>query len=283
MEIAIADQRILLFSDLVTASEAQEKAWEKKLSSFDALSQVGSFLSRPKDDDFELVYKEHRYEPFWHVAAHARYVYDRNVRYDVPVSGEEVRAVTYLTTDFEVSGGKITIPVVEHCTQEERIEEFVDGLTGKHLPDLGKYISYTPKQIAGNVQEQVAKDAILVPPQARVSALMRDILSKMIKGIQADAILEESVEVERVDLYYHPVYAFQYLWKSKKKEAIVEIDAVTGLISTGKRTFQEYMGRVLDQNFLFDIGADAAGIFIPGGSIAVKIAKKYIDNRKSHD
>jgi tRNA nucleotidyltransferase/poly(A) polymerase len=40
-------------------------------------------------------------------------------------------------------------------------------------------------------------------------------------------------------------------------------------MSTGNRTFNEYLGKVLDINFLFDVGADAAGILIPGGSIAV--------------
>lgn len=38
---------------------------------------------------------------------------------------------------------------------------------------------------------------------------------------------------------------------------------------------------VTDQRvLLFDLGADAAGMLIPGGNIAVKIAKKYIDTRK---
>jgi len=36
---------------------------------------------------------------------------------------------------------------------------------------------------------------------------------------------------------------------------------------------------MLDKNFLFDLGADAAGLLIPGGNIAVKIAKKYADSR----
>ena len=109
---------------------------------------------------------------------------------------------------------------------------------------------------------------------------MRDSLSKMIKGIQADTILEESVEVTCVDLYYHPIYAYQYRWKSKAKEAILEIDALTGSVSIGNRTFNEYLGKVLDQSFLFDIGADAVGIIVPGGSVAVKLAKKYIDKRR---
>ena len=102
----------------------------------------------------------------------------------------------------------------------------------------------------------------------------------MIKGIQADKIIEENVSVECVDLYYRPVYAFKFLWKPKNKEAIVEVNGLTGEVGTGVRTFSEYLGKILDQNFLFDVGADAAGMLIPGGSIAVKIAKKYIDNRK---
>jgi hypothetical protein len=281
MEIAIADQRILVYPEKLTAEEAQETAWEKKLSSFDTLAKLGGFLTRPKDDDFELLYKEHRYEPFWHVKARAKYVYDRNTTYEVPVTGPEVLSVTYRETDYAVTNTNIHFAVVEHCTQEDGEEVLVDGVTGKPTTDLKEYLSYTPSHITGAIEDHVAKDSILVPPQTRVSALMREILAKMIKGIQADKILEETVEVNCIDLYYHPIYAFQYLWKSKKKEAIVEIDALTGAISTGQRTFKEYFGRALDVNFLFDVGADAAGIFIPGGSIAVKIAKKYIDTRKS--
>lgn len=280
MEITVANQRILLFSDQVSLAEAQSKAWDKKLSSFDAISKFGSFLSRPKDDDFELVYKEHRYQPFWHVVAKARYVYDRNSGYEVSVSGKEVRSVTYDKTNFEITNGHFHLPVVEHCIQEEQEEVFVDGVTGKNAPELKRFISLSPKEVKGKLENLVSKDSILVPPQSRVSAIMRDALSKMIKGIQADIILEEEVVVECVDLYYYPIFAFQYRWKSKAKEAIVEINALTGEAGTGNRTFKEYLGRVLDQNFLFDLGADAAGMLIPGGSIAVKIAKKYIDNRK---
>jgi len=109
---------------------------------------------------------------------------------------------------------------------------------------------------------------------------MRDSLAKMIKGIQADTILAEQVEVVCVDLYYRPIYAFKYTWASKNKEAILEVDGLTGEIRQGKRVFKEYMGKILDQDFLFDVGADALGMFVPGGSIAMKAAKKYMDTRK---
>lgn len=171
------------------------------------------------------------------------------------------------------------LAVTEHCIQEEHEEVFVDGVTGKSIPELSKYLSRTPKVIEGELEKIVSPGSILVPPQARVSAIMRDSLAKMIKGIQADTILEEKVEVACVDLYYRPVFAFQYRWKSKGKEAIAEVDGLTGEISAGNRVFREYMGKVLSRDFLFDVGADAAGMLIPGGSIAVKVAKKYIDTR----
>ena len=50
MEIHVADQRILLFSDKLTPADAQQKAWDKKITAFDAVSsKVSSFLSRPRD------------------------------------------------------------------------------------------------------------------------------------------------------------------------------------------------------------------------------------------
>jgi len=280
MEIAVADQRIVVLKPQISFDEAKKTSWEKKTTAFDAFMQVASFLSRPKDEDFELNYSETRYQPFWHVTAKARYVYDRKAEYQIPLSGTVVRSVTLQGADFRETNHHIHVPVVEHCVQEEAAEVFMDGVSAKTDERLSRYLKFATTVVKGKIESVVTKNAILVPPQTRVSAIVRDSLAKMIKGIQADTILEEHVEVSCVDLYYRPVYAFQYRWTAKNKDAIVEVDGVTGETTSGNRIFSEYLGKVLDQNFLFDIGADAAGIFIPGGSIAVKAAKRYIDSRK---
>jgi hypothetical protein len=36
---------------------------------------------------------------------------------------------------------------------------------------------------------------------------------------------------------------------------------------------------LLNRDLLFDIGADTVGLFVPGGSIAVKLAKAAIDSK----
>jgi hypothetical protein len=279
MKIDVAKQRILILKDQISDKDAQKKAWEKKTSAFDAISKVTGFFSRPKDEDFELTYHEHRYQPFWHVVAEARYVYDRNTTYQVTVGGKEVRTVTMLGTKYEETNGHIHVPVVEHCVQDEQDEVFVDGVSAKADASLADYIKRPMTEVAGKIEKIIPKGSILVPPAARVSALMRDSLSKMIKGIQADTILEEQVKVSAIELWYRPVYAFQFAWKTKGKDGILEIDGVTGSVTSGSRIFREYLGKVLDQEFLFDIGADAAGILIPGGSIAVKAARKYMGSR----
>lgn len=279
MKIDVAKERIVILKDQLNPKDAKDLAWEKKSTAFDTLSQVTSFFSRPKEDDFELTYSEHRYTPFWHVIAKARYVYDRNVIYQVSVSGKEVRSVTFLSTDYQELNNHVHIPVTEHCIQDEQDEVYVDGLTGKNTLSLSKYVRQPSTEVAGKLEKFVPKDSILVPPNFRISAIMRDSLAKMIKGIQADKILEEHVEVAEVALYYRPIYAFQYNWVSKAKDGIIEIDGVTGGVESGSKIFKEYLGKVLDQDFLFDIGADAAGMFIPGGSIAVKAAKQYLKNR----
>jgi len=280
MEIQVAKERIFLLEDQLTFAEAKEKAWSKRMDAFDAFSKVAGFFSR-NQDDLEETYAEHRFQPFWHVTATSKYVYERTTKYQVAVTGPEVKTVTFQDNDYEVMNGHIHIPVLEHCIQEETNEVLVDGITGKISLELTNYLKLFPKLVEGKLEDLVPAQSILVPPQTRVSAIMREALSKMIKGIQADKILEEHVEVSNVDLYYHPVYAFQYHWASKNKDGILEVDGVTGEVRSGSRTFNEYLGQVLDQNFLFDVGADVAGIFIPGGSIAVKVAKKYIDAKKA--
>ena len=281
MEIIISDQRMFLFADQLTPQAAEFKASEKKIVAFDAISKFGSFLTHPKDNNFELIYKEHRYQPFWHIIARAYYSYDRNSEYQVKTAGPEVKSVSYLTKKYEATAGQINISVTEHCLQEEEVEVFNDAVTGKNQPELAMYLPFCPEQVAEKLEKKVPKDSILVPPQMRASAIIRDIISKMIKGIQADKIQEETIKVSTVDLYYHPIYAFQYRWKSKGKEGIVEIDALTGAVKGGNRVFREYLGKVLDMDFLFDLGADAAGLLFPGGSIVIKAAKKYVDIRKA--
>jgi hypothetical protein len=282
MNIQTAKERMLVLTDTFSLDEARVIAEKKRIASFGAINQMTSLFSAPKDDEFEEVYFEHRYEPFWHVSAHAKYLFDRTASYTVPVSDITVRNITIHGTTYDVNASKMfSLPVMEHCLLEESISSYRDAVTGKEQSGYAAYAGFTSKIVKTTIESTVSKGSIIVPPSTRVSGMVRETLAKLIKGIQADTISEEKVIVDTIDLYYHPIYAFEYLWKTKSKKGIVQVDGCTGTVTTGQRTFAEFIGKKIDTNFLFDVGADAAGIFIPGGSIAVKVAKKYIDTKRS--
>ena len=102
--------------------------------------------------------------------------------------------------------------------------------------------------------------------------LAREVISRSIRKIEADRIIEEKVHLEAIDLFYRPVYAVRYRWQ--QKEAVVEVNAVTGETQTGGTTFENYVGKLVDRDFLLDAGVEAANMFIPGVNLAKIIVAK---------
>ena len=78
MEITLAPERLFLLEERLTLDEITQRAMDKRTSA------LGSLLSKPKPEEVTLVNKQRRLEPFWHVAGHATYVYERNREYSVP-------------------------------------------------------------------------------------------------------------------------------------------------------------------------------------------------------
>jgi hypothetical protein len=278
MEVNLVEERAMILQEQLSMDQAEGRAWSNKMSAFGRLDRVTSLFSRPKDEEFELLYKEKRYQPFWQIVCSSRYVYERRRQYPLKVSGVEVESVSIEGMQYDATSGTITLSGLEHCREEVRKEVLVDGLTNAENPELSAYLGYPKTEIAeDDLDDFQPEDAIVVPPQARATAVVRDILIGMIKSVQADRIIEDRIDVERVDLYYRPVYAFQYRWHAKDKEAIVEYDGMTGKMQAGGKTFQQYAGQILDPEFLFDISIEAVDLLVPGGGLAIKLAKKGIE------
>ena len=107
---------------------------------------------------------------------------------------------------------------------------------------------------------------------------MRQLLTGMLKPLQADTVHEESITFEQIDLYFRPWWAFEFHWKVKDKKGVVELDAVTGEMRNSQALMAR-LSRSVTRDSLFDIGADTVGLLVPGGSIAVKVAKMAIDHQ----
>jgi hypothetical protein len=243
---------------------------------------LGSLLQRPKAEDIELVNSQRRVEPFWHVGGRALYVYDRAREYTVPASGAEVREVTVRGELYPVKAAagrsEFVLPTIEHCRDEFREELYVDGVSGAPVTGATTILSGAREEVT-DLGKAAENNTIVVPPTQHASSLVRQLLASMLKPVQADTITEESMTLEHIDLYYRPWWAFEFLWRPKDKRGVVEIDAITGQIRPGQALMAKVHGLVT-RDVLFDIGADTVGLLVPGGGIAVKVAKLAID--KTH-
>ena len=105
-------------------------------------------------------------------------------------------------------------------------------------------------------------------------------MTEVIKPVQAQVIHEEQVDVETIDLYFRPVYAFEYEWAAKSKRVVIEYDALTNDTRTGGKKWRDQIKGVLTRDLLFDVTADAVGMIVPGGSIAIKLVKAVVDRGK---
>jgi len=280
MDIHLADQKIFVLEENLSAEEIRQKAMDRRSSAF--VSGLGSLLSRPKPDDIVLLATQRRVEPFWHVACRARFVYDRSHEYFVPASGPEVKAVTINGATYDVNDAAkprtYSMSTLEHCKEETFVEEYTDGVSGARIAD-GSTVVGKSKHEVSELTSLEADETIVVPPEQRASYVVREALAKLMRPVQADSMDEESFTLEHTDLYYRPIRAFEFHWKPKDRKGIVEIDCVTGETRQGK-SFMTDFSKMVTRDSLFDIGADTISMLVPGGGIAVKVAKIAMDQNR---
>ena len=281
MEIALADEKAFFFPATITPEQARERAWDLKGDAFGTLTKL---WARPKSTEVVISYSEMRYEPFWHVICHAHYVYDRPMEYRLPVTSPEVEALTIAGERRLVirdkGSGYVPLPGIEHCQEEERQEKVVDAQTGDERPQWTHYLEYEAQEIE-DLTGFAPEGAFVMPAQTRASSIVREMLGPMLRPIQADQLLEERVEVEQVNLYYRPIYAFEYHWELKDRYAIVELDGLTGeKRAEGKAVRQQLQG-IVTKEALFDIGAETANLLVPGGGLAIKLGRVAVGAARS--
>lgn len=280
MDISLAEERAFQITPQVPLEVAKVRVDDKRTSL--VAGTVGALLSRPKADDIQLVSTEARLEPFWLVTISGRTRYDRNRTFSLTVGGPEVQQITVLEHQVKVDPAakgapQVHLSAVEHCLDERRVSVTFDGLTGNRF-DYSRYLTYPSLEIT-NLESFVPEGFFVVVPQARATAVTRQVMAEVVQPVQAQVIHEERVDVEAIDLYFRPMYAFEYAWAAKGKQVIVEYDALTGDVRSGGRKLRDQIKGMVTRDLLFDVTADAVGMIVPGGSIAVKLVKAVVDRK----
>jgi hypothetical protein len=184
-----------------------------------------------------------------------------------------VKSVSVGGQSFASVDKEATITVTECCKESSQKDWLYDAITRKGDLGLRSYLAISNEPVtAEDLNARARAGAVVVPPQAKASMLAREVISRSIRKIEADRIIEEKVHLEAIDLFYRPVYAVRYRWQ--QKEAVVEVNAVTGETQTGGTTFENYVGKLVDRDFLLDAGVEAANMFIPGVNLAKIIVAK---------
>ncbi|HOT08036.1 MAG: hypothetical protein A4E45_01684 [Methanosaeta sp. PtaB.Bin039] len=278
MEITLGQEEIFRLLPMINMEKAREKAWDKKTMVFS--SGLAGLLSRPKAEEVQISYSECRYEPFWHVVCQVCYEYDRRRNFIVPVLAPEVRRVTINGTDYDVTAEphQFVLDGVEHCVEENSSEFIFDAMHNQQR-DWKKYLLFDKERVT-DLSKAAPEGNIIVQPEMHASAAVRQVLTSMLRPIQADEIHTESVDIKKIELYFRPVYAFEYKWEAKGKTAVAEFDGLTGAMATGGITLRQQVEKVVTRDLIFDLGETTAGMLIPGANIAVRVAKAIVDSRE---
>jgi hypothetical protein len=282
MDIYLAAERAYHLTPQLSIDVARDRVEQKKSSL--VVGTVGSLFSHPKPEDIQLITSESRLEPFWVIVASSHTSYERGATYTVLVGGPDVKQVTLLgqtlaPTARDKGNPTFTLSAIEQCVQELSTQQAFDGMTGAKM-DVAKYAPVVKVDIP-DISSFAPDGVLVIPPQVRATAVVRQVIADVVKPVQnAQIIHEERVTVEAVDLHFRPVYAFDYLWKAKNKRVVIECDASTGDVRTGGKTWGDQFKGIITGDFMFDITADAVGLLVPGGSIAVKFVKAVVDRGK---
>jgi hypothetical protein len=279
MDIYLATEKAFHLIPQIALEVARDRLEQKKTNL--VAGTVGALLSRPKPEEIQMISVENRLEPFWLVSALVHTAFDRNCSYTIPVSGTEVHTVSTLGQDLPVTsnpkgGASFTINGLEHCIEERRASFYFDGAGAK--VDMSKYANCAKSEIA-DWATFAPEGTLVVTPQARATTVVRTVLAEMIKPVQAQIIHEEWVNLEAVELNFRPVYALEYEWAGKGKRVVLEFDAITGDVRTGGRKLSDQIKNMVTRDLIFDVTADAVGMLVPGGSIAVKLVKAAVDHK----
>jgi hypothetical protein len=280
MDIYLTAERAFHLIPQISLEVARDRLEQKKTSLVPG--NLGALISRPKPEDIQIVSFESRLEAFWLINVLVRTVYERNHTYTIPVSGTEVHHVTTLGQDLPVAanpkgGGSFSLNGVEHCIEEHHHCFTFDGMGTKM--ELSKYLSFAKSEIA-DLGQFAPEGVLVVPPHAHATTVVRAVLAEVIKPVQAQLIHEERVNVESLDINFRPVYALEYEWVTKGKRVILEFDGLTGETHSGGKKLGDQIRGVVTRDLVFDVTADAVGLLVPGGSIAVKLVKAVVDRGK---
>jgi hypothetical protein len=262
------EKSIFVLDDVYPEPAARSQAESEKGNAFGWAAKL-KLWDRPKDSDIQLSSSEKRFEPFWNIAAERVSTFETRAEYSIQPQSPYAQRIRLLEQEFALEGKRaVMLSGVESCFRRNAISEYFDGLnrqsTEKSLVDYA--VKFQKRELG-------AEEALnLVPPERGATFLVQQIKARLMEPIQADEILEDTLQVTSITLYYRPVYAFEFGWKNEK--GVVEIDALTGTVNRKGSIVGGMAKKLASRDSLFDLGTEVANLIVPGGGVVVTLVNQ---------
>ncbi|HEX6613788.1 MAG TPA: hypothetical protein VF022_08000 [Rhodanobacteraceae bacterium] len=263
------EEKICVFDDVYNDVSARAQAEHEKAGAFGMLARM-KLWDRPKDADITLAKAEKRYEPFWQAKAVRRTAYKRKATYKVRIENAHATAVEVLGQRLQPdSHRELQLTALEDCERVTELSEYFDGLhrssPEKALADFAGDYSFREIGADGGEPNFIA-------PTVTAASVLQQVKSRLAAPVEADQIESDEIDLQALNLLYRPVYAFQFAWKDKL--GVIEIDGLSGRVNKEGSMLGNAVRKLGSREALFDLGADFAGMVLPGGTIMVKLIDK---------
>ena len=83
--------------------------------------------------------------------------------------------------------------------------------------------------------EHLEREELVKPMVSQQAALLAASTALNGNGINAHHIQSDGIVVERLHLYWRPVFAFEFMWSSADKRGVIEVTGLTGEVSGSTR------------------------------------------------
>jgi len=184
-------------------------------------------LLRPKPEEIQLISVDKYYEPY--IVVGGKYAVDYCKRYVFLVKvNEKVESLVILGKKFkpEPSSGAVRFEGEGHFHYEDQAYFILDRMGREVVPEQ---LSYAPFEEEPKNLEEISRKSreVKISPQQEIEFLRSRIVNRP-SGV--DEVTKEWFEVNQRTVIYIPTYELIFQNVKTGKEAIVEIDGITGKI-----------------------------------------------------
>ena len=259
--------RCFVLKPVINVAQAYTQAGEykSKVFGFDikrALTSIG----RKKEDRIDSKLLHRRLVPFWQIKCRSHFDYTRINEYSIAAHDPEAVMITLQGNDKEGqkteseyrvdrsgrSEGKVRLTGIERCVKDREENSWIDSYVHtddwspkdieaqrKHLSDLALQNPIPIRDLEGFASSltfdntplfEDTLETIVVPPLETADNVVRHTLRKVMVPIEAALIYDWLLDVSIIDLYFRPLYVFQFSRMDKEGNTIEvkleELDAI---------------------------------------------------------